>query len=119
MRFFWHILRPAAAELFEHVVNAGEREVGILLLLPLAVRIESLAEIADALLAPGKGKSHTNGFSWMVSTTENHQVSVFSSELRRIRWPSKIAKSLFMVGGMVRCRPWESGIDREGLTLAE
>jgi hypothetical protein len=26
----------AAAELFEHVVNAGEREAGMLLLLPLA-----------------------------------------------------------------------------------
>ena len=34
----------AAAELFEHVVNAGEREAGMLLLLPLAVRIETLAE---------------------------------------------------------------------------
>jgi hypothetical protein len=42
--------RLAAAELFEHVVNAGEREAGMLLLLPLAVRIEPLAEIADALL---------------------------------------------------------------------
>jgi hypothetical protein len=40
----------AAAELFEHVVNAGEREAGMLLLLPLAVRIETLAEGADALL---------------------------------------------------------------------
>jgi hypothetical protein len=42
--------RLAAAELFEHVVNAGEREAGMLLLLPLAVRIETLAEGADALL---------------------------------------------------------------------
>ena len=30
--------RLAAAELFEHVVNAGEREAGMLLLLPLADR---------------------------------------------------------------------------------
>ena len=42
--------RLAAAELFEHVVNSGEREAGMLLLLPLAVRVESLAECADALL---------------------------------------------------------------------
>ena len=35
--------RLAAAELFEHVVNAAEREAGMLLLLPLAVRIETLA----------------------------------------------------------------------------
>jgi hypothetical protein len=34
----------------EDVVNAGEREVGILLLLALAVRVEPLAEVADALL---------------------------------------------------------------------
>jgi hypothetical protein len=42
--------RLAAAELFEHVVNASEGEAGMLLLLPLAVGIETLAEIADALL---------------------------------------------------------------------
>ena len=48
--------RLAAAELFEHVVNAGEREAGMLLLLPLAVRIEPLAERADALLERGFGE---------------------------------------------------------------
>ena len=42
--------RLAAAERFEHVVNAGEREAGMLLLLTLAMRIETLAEYADALL---------------------------------------------------------------------
>ena len=41
--------RLAAAELFEHVVNAGECEAGMLLLLPLAVRIEPLAEGAGCL----------------------------------------------------------------------
>ena len=45
--------RLAAAELFEHVVNPGEREAGMLILLPLAVRIEPLAECADALLERG------------------------------------------------------------------
>ena len=48
--------RLAAAELFEHVVYAGEREAGILLLLPLAVRIKTLAECADALLERGFGE---------------------------------------------------------------
>jgi hypothetical protein len=45
--------RLAAAELFEHVVHAGEREAGMLLLLPLAVRVETLAEVADALFERG------------------------------------------------------------------
>ena len=45
--------RLAAAELFEHVVNAGKREAGMLLLLTLVVGIESLAECADALLEGG------------------------------------------------------------------
>ena len=45
--------RLAAAELFEHVVNAGERKAWMLLLLPLAVQIESLTEGADALLERG------------------------------------------------------------------
>jgi len=45
--------RLAAAELFEHVVNAGERKAGMLRLLPLAVRRVPLAEVADALLEWG------------------------------------------------------------------
>ena len=45
--------RLAAAELFKHVVNAGGRKAGMLLLPTLAVRIEPLAEIADALLERG------------------------------------------------------------------
>jgi hypothetical protein len=40
----------SGAEFFEHVVDAGEREAGIQLLLALAVRVQTLAEIADALL---------------------------------------------------------------------
>ena len=40
----------ASAEFFEHVVDAGEGEAGMQLLLALAVRVQTLAEIADALL---------------------------------------------------------------------
>ena len=40
-------------DFLEHVVNAGEREVGVLLLLAFAVRVEAFAEIADALLEGG------------------------------------------------------------------
>jgi hypothetical protein len=38
------------AELFQHVVDAGEGEAGMKFLLALAVRVKTLAEIADALL---------------------------------------------------------------------
>ena len=40
----------AAAELFQDVVNAGEGEAGMRYLLALAVRVQTLAEFADALL---------------------------------------------------------------------
>ena len=40
----------ARTDFLEDVVNAGEREVGMKFLLALAVRVEPLAEIADALL---------------------------------------------------------------------
>ena len=40
----------AAAELFQDVVDAGEGEAGMRFLLALAVRVQPLAEVADALL---------------------------------------------------------------------
>ncbi len=43
----------AAAEFFQDVVDAGEGEAGMLLLLALAVRVQPLAEVADALLEWG------------------------------------------------------------------
>lgn len=43
----------SAAEFFEDVIHACEREAGMQLLLALAVRVQTLAEIADALLERG------------------------------------------------------------------
>jgi hypothetical protein len=40
----------AGTDFLEDVVNAGEREVGMKFLLALAVRVEPLAKVADALL---------------------------------------------------------------------
>ena len=40
----------AGTDFLEHIVNAGEREVGVEFLLALAVRVEAFAKVADALL---------------------------------------------------------------------
>ena len=58
----------AAAELFQDVVEAGEGEAGMRFLLALAVRVQPLAEVADALLEcslfeRGEGEGfETDGF---------------------------------------------------------
>jgi hypothetical protein len=44
----------AGTDFLEDVVNAGEREVGMKFLLALAVRVEALAKVADALLECAK-----------------------------------------------------------------
>jgi hypothetical protein len=48
--FFFGVERFFAAEFFQDVVHAREREAGMQLLLALAVRVQALAEVADALL---------------------------------------------------------------------
>ena len=48
--FLLGVQRVAGAELFEDIVKPGEREVGMLLLLTFAVGIQTLPEVADALL---------------------------------------------------------------------
>ena len=55
--FLFGVQRLAGAELFEDIVKASEREVRMLLLLPLAVRIEAFAEFADASFQGGFFKS--------------------------------------------------------------
>lgn len=54
--FLFGVQGRPGAELFEDIVKAGERELGMLLLLPLAVGIQSLAEFADALLQGAFGE---------------------------------------------------------------
>ena len=54
--FLLGVQRVAGAELFEDIVKAGEREVGILLLLAFAVGVQTLPEVADALLQWAFGK---------------------------------------------------------------
>ena len=54
--FLLGVQRVAGAELFEDIVKAGEREVGMLLLLAFAVGVQMLPEVADALLQGAFGK---------------------------------------------------------------
>ncbi len=48
--FFFGVERLSRAELFQDVVHARERERRMHLLLPLAVRVQTLTQVADALL---------------------------------------------------------------------
>ncbi len=57
--YLFRVERFAGFQLFEHVVHTGQREVGVLRLLALAVRVELFGEIANAglLFSRSDGKT--------------------------------------------------------------
>ena len=75
--FLFRSQRLSASELLQDVIHAGDGEIGMQLLLPFAVRVELLAELADALLqrdgwvGEGEGKERCVAVvSRIVSHTE-------------------------------------------------
>ena len=61
MSFFLGGQRFAGAQLLEHVVHAGQRQVGVLGLLALAVGVDAFGERGDACALLGRARGEGEG----------------------------------------------------------